>query len=125
MTSIITKIDFPKAQKLSLTQINNISETLLNVAKWKADITFVEPAIALEYIEKNPWQIKEVENIEPLRIFPNTLIVWKWEVELLSTLNTAIDELINNGFVEKIIDKYEKYPNSFQKTQSPITPNRF
>ena len=28
-------------------------------------------------------------------------------------------ELINNGFVDKVIAKYEKYPNSFYRVQLP------
>lgn len=119
MTSIIAKFDFPKAKEVSLTQMNDISQVLLEVSSGKADITFVEPAIALEYISKNPGKIKEVKDVQPLRVFPNTMIVGKGEVELLSTVNIGIDELANNGFIDKIVAKYEKFPGSFQKIALP------
>ncbi|NOZ46915.1 MAG: amino acid ABC transporter substrate-binding protein [Chlorobi bacterium] len=119
MTSIIAKFDFPKAKGVSLTQMNDVSQVLLEVSSGKADITFVEPAIALEYMSKNPGKIKEVKNVPPLRVFPNTMIVGKGEVQLLSTINIGIDELANNGFIDKIVSKYEKFPGSFQKIALP------
>ncbi len=123
MTSIIAQIDYPKAKQVSLTQINDVSQVLLDVATGKADVTFAEPAVALEYMSKNPGQIKEVKDVKPVRVFPNAMIVGKGEVEFSSTLNIAIEELINNGFVNKIIEKYEKYPGSFQRLALPFQEN--
>jgi len=121
MTSIIARLDFPVAKEISLPQTSDISQVLLEVSSGKADVTFVEPAVASEFIRNNPNKIKEVKDIRPVRVFPNVMIVGKGQVELLSTINTAIDELINNGFVDKVIDKYEKYPNSFQRVALPYS----
>ena len=119
MSSIIAKDDFAKAQMDGLPQSTDVSQVLLEVATNKADVTFVEPAVAMEYIKNNPGKIKEVANIRPLRVFPNVFMVGKGEDRFRSTLNTAIQELVNNGFVDKVIDKYEKYPNSFQRVAIP------
>ncbi|MDR4509172.1 MAG: transporter substrate-binding domain-containing protein [Candidatus Brocadiaceae bacterium] len=119
MTSIIAKLDFPKAKEVSLTQINDISQVLLEVSSGKADVAFVEPAIALAYMNKNPGKIKQVENIPPLRVFPNTMIIGKGEFMLLSTINIGIDELANNGFIDRVVTKYEKFTGSFQKIALP------
>jgi ABC-type amino acid transport substrate-binding protein len=119
MSSIIAKDDFAKAQIDGLPQSTDVSQVLLEVATNKADVTFVEPAVAMEYIKNNPGKIKEVANIRPLRVFPNVFMVGKGEDRFRSTLNTAIQELVNNGFVDKVIDKYEKYPNSFQRVAVP------
>ncbi len=54
MTSIIAKDDFPKAQNNGLPQSTDISQVLLEVATDKADITFVEPAVAGGFISSNP-----------------------------------------------------------------------
>jgi len=123
MTSMIAQIDYPKAKQVSLPQLSDVSQVLLDVATGKADVTFVEPAIALEYMSKNPGQIKEVENVKPVRVFPTAMIVGKGEVEFLSTLNIAIEELVNNGFVNRTIEKYEKYPGSFQRLSLPFREN--
>jgi ABC-type amino acid transport substrate-binding protein len=123
MTSIIARLDFPKAKETSLPQSADISQVLLEVSSGKADVTFVEPAVAMEYIHNNPGKIKEVQGVKPLRVFPNVMIVAKGDIEFLSTLNIAIDELINNGFVDKVINKYEKYPHSFQRVAVPYMEN--
>jgi polar amino acid transport system substrate-binding protein len=115
MTSIIANYDFPKAQLVSLTQSSDVPQVLLNVASGKAEVTFVEPIIANQYLQKNPNTIREVANVKPLRVFPNVMMVGKGEGKLLSTLNTSIEELANNGYIEKIVNKYETFPNSFYR----------
>lgn len=119
MSSIIAKDEFPKAQMNGLPQNTDVSQVLLEVATNKADVTFVEPAVAMEYIRNNPGKIKEVANVKPLRVFPNVMMVGKGEDRFRSTINIAIQDLVNNGFVDKVIDKYEKYPNSFQRVATP------
>jgi len=119
MTSIITKFDFPEAATEALPQNSDVSQVLLNVEQGKADITFVEPYIANEYLKNNPGSIQEVANIEPLRVFPNVMMLPKGDVKFQSMLNTAIEELANNGFVDKVIAQYEKYPNSLLRRQHP------
>jgi len=123
MTSIIAKSDFPRAQVRGLPQSTDISQVLLEVATNKADVTFVEPAVAGEFIRNNPDKIKEVANVKPLRVFPNVMMVGKGEERFLSTLNIAIQELINNGFIDKVVQKYEKYPGSFQRVATPYKEN--
>ena len=118
MTSIIANADFPKAQKHSVSQLSGVVQTLLDVKSKKADITFVEPAVALAFKAKNPNSIKQVDNINPLRVFPNAMLIPKNEEDFKSTLNIAINELIYNGVIDKLIEKYEDYPNSFYKVQS-------
>lgn len=119
MTSIIAEFDFPEAKVKSELQLTGVSQTLLNIKEGKTDITFVEPAVALEFAEKNPNSIQEVKGVEPLRVFPNSMMLPKGATELTSTLNIAIEELQNNGFIDKVIAKYEKYPNSYYKVQIP------
>ena len=120
MTSIIAEIDFPNAKKVDSPQITGVSSTLLNVAAKKADVTFVEPAVALAYMEKNPRSIQEISGVAPLRVFPNCFLIPKGEERFKSTLNNAISELLNNGFVDRTIEKYETYPGSFGRVASPF-----
>lgn len=110
MTSVIAKFDFPKAKLNTLPQTADVSQVLLEVSTGKADVTFVEPAIANEFLAKNPGSIQEVAGIPPMRVFPNVFMVGKGEVALTSTINIAIGELYNTGFVEKTVAKYEKRP---------------
>lgn len=119
MTSIIANMDFPKAIRVDITQLTGVSQTLLEVKNRKAEVTFVEPIVALEFLEKNPNSIREIKGVKLLRVFPNSMMVPKNEEDFKSTLNIAINELINNGFIDRVIDKYEKYPGSYSRVQLP------
>jgi ABC-type amino acid transport substrate-binding protein len=119
MTSIISRFDFPYATTSMLPQNTDISQVLLDVASNKVDITFVETAIANEFMSNNPSQIKEVPSVLPLRVFPNVMMIPKGDVKFQSMLNITFEELHNTGFVEKIVEKYEKYPNSYFRRQPP------
>lgn len=118
MTSIIAEMDFPKAARIDVTSLGGVSQALLEVHNKKAEVAFVEPSIALEYLSKNPNSIREIVGIKPLRVFPNSMLIPKNEEDFKSTLNIAINELINSGFVDKVIDKYEKYSYSYRRVQS-------
>jgi ABC-type amino acid transport substrate-binding protein len=119
MSSIIADMDFPKAKRDMITQLTGVSQVLMEIKTKKADVAFVEPAIALEFAAKNPNTIKEVKGVKPLRVFPNSMMLPKREEDLKSTINIATQELINNGFVDKVIHKYEKFPNSYYSVQLP------
>ncbi len=113
MSLIIAESDFPKAKNSSLSQSNSVSELALMVSSSKADITFLEPAIAEGFMAKNPKTLKKVANVYPLRIFPNVYMIGKGEYNLKSTLDAAIGELHSSRFIDRTIEKYEKYPDSF------------
>ena len=119
MTQIIANMDFPKAKQVSLMQMAGVSQTLLELTNKKADITFVEPMIALEFLAKNPNSIQEVKGIQALRVFPNRMMIPKNQEDFKATMNIAIQELVNSGFVDKVITKYETYPGSFYRLQLP------
>lgn len=119
MTSVISKFDFPKAKTLALTQNSDVSQVLLNVASGKADITFVESIVANEYLANNPNSIQPVANINPQRVYPNVMMIPKGDLKFQSMLDVAFEELANSGASERIITKYEKYPNSFLRLQLP------
>jgi ABC-type amino acid transport substrate-binding protein len=120
MSSFIAKETFPKAKTISLPQDTQVSQLLLDVTAGKADITFVETAIAEEFLTKNPGSIINITPTNPLRSFGNTMLVPKGEVEFQSTLNSALEELHNNGTTDVLISKYETYPNSFKRVAKPF-----
>jgi polar amino acid transport system substrate-binding protein len=119
MTSIISKADFPEATADSHPQTTDIAQMLLEIGTGKADVTFVETAVAAGFLQKNPGTVEEVKNIAPVRVFPNVMMLSKDEGKLLSTLNTAMDEVANTGVVDRIVAKYETVPGLFMRRQLP------
>jgi len=59
-------------------------------------------------------KVKIIPAARPLRIFPDVIAVGIEDDALLHVLNTAIDQLIDSGAMDKIVNKYrEKYDMSF------------
>ena len=82
-------------------------------------MTFVEPAVANGFLAKNPGTVEPVKGIAPLRVFPNVMMVAKGDAELLSMLNTALEEASNTGAVDRIISAYEPAPGLFLRRNVP------
>lgn len=117
MSSIIAKADFGKATAHALPQTTEIAQLLLEVSTGKADLTFVEPAVAEAFAASNPNMIQPVKSVDPVRVFPNVMMVAKGETNLLSMLNIALGEISNTGVVDKIVTKYEIKPGVFLRRQ--------
>ena len=123
LTSIIAKADFPTANTELLPDNAEVPDILIAVASGKADITFVEVAVANEYMATHPNSIQAVANVPMQRVFSNVMMIPKGDVKFQSMLNYAFEELVNNVIVDKILTKYEKYPNSFLRLQRPYQVN--
>lgn len=105
MSTFIAKENFPHARTFELTQSSSLAEILLNVIYGKADVAFTEPLFANKFLETNPGSIQRVSD-KTVRLFPNTYILPQGEDELLHMWNIAQIELINEGKVESLLDKY-------------------
>ena len=116
----IAEQDFPKAGRISLPQMTDLSQLILNVVDSKADITFVDPVIAKQFMDKNPGKIKPLSPGNPIRLYPNVLMLKQSDHAFRRVLNLSIADLQNNGFVDKVISKYEPYPNAFYRNAKPI-----
>jgi len=110
LSSELARSKFPKAQTLSVPQLSDASTLLLNVASGKADITFTDAWTGAAYMAQNPDQLKVVPLDHPLRLFGHTIPVAQNEHSLVSLLNTATDEIENNGELGDIVAKYAKIP---------------
>jgi polar amino acid transport system substrate-binding protein len=119
MSDIIASSQFPQAQKISLPQNSDVSQVMLDVQNAKADITFVEPFIAEQYLKNNPNSVRNVIPSNPIRTFGNCFMFKKGQPEFKRMLDVAIAEVLNKGFVEKSIAKYEIVPNTFYRVQKP------
>jgi ABC-type amino acid transport substrate-binding protein len=106
---------YPKAQLLSLPQLTEASQQLLNVVSGKADVTFTDRYTVAKFQESNPNTLREVVADYPVNLFGNPIAVYKGEYELKQTLDNATIQLMNVGIIERILKKYEKYPNSFYR----------
>lgn len=109
---IIARTDFPKAKLLSVPASAQFTDNFFNIVTKKADVSFFENSLVNEFVAKNPGTLEQVSPT-PLRVFGATIVVKKGEEQLKEFFDQGIQELLYSGRIEKIIDKYQKYPGSF------------
>jgi polar amino acid transport system substrate-binding protein len=104
---IIAQQDFPKAQRVSIPQLNPWSDNLLNIITRKADVTFAELGVIVPFLQKNPGTLRELKTPRPLRVFATSLPIRMGANKFKSVLDSSIMEILNDGSLEKLLAKYE------------------
>jgi polar amino acid transport system substrate-binding protein len=102
----IARQDFPKARRTGLPQTSDTAQLYLELVNKKSDVVFHDLVAANEFMEKNPNKIKRLAPGKPLRVFANSYMLPKGEEEFRDFLNVAIEELLNTGFIDSILKKY-------------------
>ncbi len=117
---LIAKSDFPLAKRVSVPQSSPWTDVLLNITTGKADVTFAEPGAVNLFLEKNPGTLKELLPDTPVRYFGTSYAIKHGEPEFKSMLESAIEEMSNDGTIDKIIRKYEKHPGEMFRIARPF-----
>lgn len=123
MAQAIANADFPEAKQVGLPQLSEISIMLLNVKTGKADVAFVESYFAYEFLKNNPGSLKNIAVKKPIRVFPNTILIGKGDVEFRQFLNNSLGEIISLGIVDQLIKTYEPEQGIFYRNALPYQPN--
>lgn len=116
---LIARTQFPNAKRVSLPQTADISQLFLQLSTNKADICFAEPYFAYEFQKSNPNSVKNIAAESPIRVLGNVYMFKRGENDLKHMLDTALEDLLNSGFVDQLIDKYEPVPGTFYRVAKP------
>ncbi len=122
LSSIIAHSDYPNASTVSLPQQADVAQLLLQLSSHKADITFVEPAIADQFLSKNSGSIRRVSGSGAVRLFPNCYLFRKGDTALRDSVNLAIVELTNSRRIAAIVKPYDPDDSHFIVPPSPVGP---
>jgi len=115
----IAQQNYPKAKIVSLPNMTDESQLLLEVATKKADVTFVEAYLGQKFIKNNPGKLKNITAQEPVRLFGNTMAIPQDDVKFKSMLDSALVQMLYGGEVDKIIKKYEEVPGGIYRVAKP------
>ncbi len=115
----IAKAQFPNATRVALPRITDHRGSFLDATNNKADIIIMEKSQAMELLEANPGIIVNIKPNAPLRVIGNCYMFKRNELEFQNMLNAEINDLLTSGFVERQLEKYEKYPNSQLRIAPP------
>lgn len=119
IADVIAQTDYPKAKIVSLPTLTPYSMTFQNIIDNKADITFVDASVAQDFMRTRPGVLKQIAPEKPLRIFGNSLVVRRGNIDLKLLLDTAMQELVYSGRIDKVLQKYEKNPSPFKRIAQP------
>ena len=122
LSSIVAHSDYPNAATVSLPQQADVAQLLLQLSSRKADVTFVEPAIADQFLAKNPGSIRRVAGAAAVRLFPNCYLFRKGDTGLRDSVNLAIVELTNSRRIAAIVKPYDPDDSHFIVPPSPVGP---
>jgi len=102
----IAEQDFPLAAQYSVTGQPDEAHMMLTVTQKRADAGFTDPFSGADFMKNNPGTLKYVQNVAPVRVFPESFAVAKGETKLRDMLNIAINQLQESGFIAATLDKY-------------------
>ncbi|NCC23497.1 MAG: transporter substrate-binding domain-containing protein [Alphaproteobacteria bacterium] len=118
-SSQIANLYFPKAKRISLPENSHVSQLLESVATGKADVAFTYMGNFVLYNETNPEKLKVIHQDAPVRAYGNSIVIPKGEYKLKTMLDAAIEERLNSGQINSIIDKYQRIPGTYLKVTTP------
>lgn len=111
--------DFPKATVSTLSNMTQFNMVLEEVKVGKADVTMIDAPTFGEYATNNPNFLKLLQPDNPIRIMPCAMAVGLGEHNLRALLDASVDYLVLSGGMDRILDRYEKYPHSFIRQKRP------
>jgi polar amino acid transport system substrate-binding protein len=106
ISELMAKAKFPEAEAVSLGQISDVSQMMLNVSQGKADIAVVEPYIGYEFLQQNPGTLKNIAQTQPIAVFGNSMMFKDNQPKFGSMLNTALQSQLNGGNITASMKKY-------------------
>lgn len=119
VTEAIAKRRFPRANFLSHPDMSDSSGPLLDVVNKKADITFEEPGIVALFLKNNPGSVRNIAVGKPVSIFGNTMMFKINQPAFKSMLNATLIELLHEGFIDRLIKKYQPEKGIYYPVADP------
>ncbi len=119
MNGVIAQEDFPKAKILSMPNMTDVTQNLINVATGKADVTFPDTMMGWRFEQSNPGKLKNLVPDHPVRAFPATIALPQGDLALKTTLDSAFVQLLYGGFVVKTLEKYHMPADAVYRVARP------
>lgn len=91
------------------------------VRSGKADVSLMENNAAYRYLKQNSG-LRNVVPDHPVRVFGESFMVRAGEIRLQHMLDSAVEELLNDGFIDQVLAKYEEGPGAKYRIAPPYRP---
>lgn len=120
LSAAVAHRDYPNAKLQQAPNMTTDAQILEDIALNKADVFFLEDINFNIYAKNNPDKLRRLD-IPPVRVFQNTLAFLQDE-KLKSLLDTVMIELVENGAMDKILDKYDPEKKMLLRIKRPGQP---
>jgi ABC-type amino acid transport substrate-binding protein len=109
-SSVIAKMQFPKAAPHNIPQISSNDQMMLEVISGKADLLTTDAMTIANFLKENPGKLREVPLDKPVAIIPNAFSVLQGHggLELITLINQGIKNLRHFGGEDLIFSTYIK-----------------
>lgn len=111
---------FPKSQLLSIPGDAPATETLDMLRYGKVDATLASAFEGIGYMQANPNNIRRVVS-PPIRFIPMNISVAANEFRLVNMLDTATNELLYEGTIERLFDQYNIDSSTVLRVDAPYS----
>jgi len=112
--AVIARDDAPLAKTYSMPDLTDFSQVLVAVTDKKADITFSEEAQVGVFLANNPNSVRNLTPAQPVRLYANRLSIKMGEEKLAHMIDNGLQNLLNTGFIDRVLDKYAP-PNAYRR----------
>lgn len=115
----IAQTQFPNAELVTYPELTGEGQLFLDVTSGKVDVFFEEPAKGSLYVKNNPGQIKNIAAEQPVKVFANVFMMPGGAYRLKEMVDTALEEVQNSGFVDRVLSKHEPAPGAYYRAALP------
>ena len=119
---VFTKIireSFPKAKLIELPQATNDADPLVYLATKKVDAIVMNAHITETFIKNNPDKIRRLPTKNPIRSVPLSISTRAGEYRFTKMLDNATRELLYNGTIDSILDRYDPTQKGILRIHKP------
>ena len=118
-SQIIRRQQFPASTEISLPQNASPADMMMNVLTGKADITFTDMVFARQFMEQHQGKLKAIDPAHPLKVIPQNMTIKSEEPRFMDMINTASEDMLLDGTVDRILKKHEGVPPVFMRVSDP------
>ena len=108
VTEDLAKERLPEAALVALPPSASGAEILLQLITKKADIALVDEGMVSDFLKTNPGALRKVEGVPMARVFGENIALRRGDLMMKNMLDESIRQLINDGVIGALTDKYAK-----------------
>lgn len=115
----VTRETFPHATIIAMPASMDGPTVMQEIVTKKADAILLDRNAEIAYNKNNPVKLRLVATSRPVKSQEFTLAVDRREAELKYFLDNAIGQMLNDGSIDRLLEKWENEPGQFLRVAKP------